>query len=95
VLEATPAVAQYTFQGERPWPRAYTVVDGPTIGFCVSPAAVDSPVLQRVAEVHEPAAEAVLVAYGHFCSSSGIRVEKPEYEPGDLVVDAGQLGDEH
>jgi hypothetical protein len=56
---------------------------------------VVGPVLQRVAEVHEPAAEAVLVACGHLLSSSGIRVEKPEYEPRDLVVDAGQLGDEH
>lgn len=95
LLAATSALAQNSLQPERPWPQVYTVFDGPTITVCVACGPVRRSVLQRVAQVDEPAAKAVLVTCGYLLSPSGVRVEQPEYESGNLVVDAGQLGDEY
>src|SRR5438874_5605281 len=56
---------------------------------------VNRAVLQGVSEIDEPHAQDSFVGDADRFRTSGIRVEQPEHEARDLVVDAGQLGHEH
>src|SRR5690349_24184338 len=52
-------------------------------------------VLQGVSEIDEPHAQDPFVGDADLFRASGIRVEQPEHEPGDLVVDVAELSHEH
>lgn len=88
-----PTAVQESLQWERPRPQVRSYDAGGIVArTCGS---VHCAILQCVAEVDQPTTEVALVGRRDLLLSSGIRVQEPKYEPGNLIVDAGQLGDEY